>query len=123
MKYLKLFENKDYFKLEDDPLDLTHYSFNDNEIKKILDILTSIGINVKKSYYLKNKDTTINKDYIAFRNKRINTPFLNTQIQKLSDDYYHVLLLNFDDKDAPFNFKCDQLLGLKKCLIYLKDIY
>ena len=114
MKYLKLFES-DYKEIlfeESDNIRKGKIKIREKEITLILDL-----INPKK-YGLVNNDYTLFIEKLKFE----------LFFSKLEDDYYNISIF-LGEKNTPkllYNwryYKCDQLNGLKKCILMLKKEY
>ena len=123
MKYLKLIENE--YEIASISYD-SYINFNKKELLLIVNILYSnsiindevynkikISIEEEKNYYVMYPytiDLEKNNVKIFSRGKYI------IDINKLKDDYFEIAC-EYDDN--VIYYKCDQLSGLKKCLIYL----
>lgn len=101
MNYIKLYENIDFESIvyEDPFIDL---EFSKEEISKIRSIIKSLN----GKFFSFEKRIGFE---IFFKKKPYYIRFL---IIKVPDDYYHLCV------DYLFKYKCDQIGGLKKCIIH-----
>lgn len=106
MKYLKLYE----------------YT---NSYEEILideyDSYSRIPFLEKQSFYIRDFIKNLNKGYIVdwnyYQILKFSRTYKTLYIYKLEDDYYLLCVKNFYKKVTFNYFKCDQLSGLKKCLL------
>ena len=109
MKYIKLYENKEY---ESIPYDTIHIDslFSENEINKIIFFISNIT-NIMDYSIIDNRIRF--EIYIDNINTRLvtNLNIIVFLIIKIPDDYYLLCV------DYNFKYKCDQINGLKNCII------
>ena len=112
MKYLKLFENKEYYKIE--RIDMTNgIEFSKYEIDKIYPILKEYDFSLN---YLSSDNI------IVFNHDDLSKIII--RIKKSDDDFYYIKIwIDKRNKSSKPNryqiitfYKCDQFYGLKKCL-------
>ena len=111
MKYLKLFEGYEEIKNDIRNCDIENFQ-KDQKIKILNYLLKKELFNVED--YLKIMDHIVFANYstqIFTISKYSIIKRKNFSIYKLKDDYY--MLTIYKSK----NYKCDQLEGLKKCLL------
>jgi len=107
MKYLKLFEDKEYEEIKSDDYynNYTKLTLDKDVINKISSILTKYELSKNSSKNILNYDSKKGGSYISI--------FL------IEDDYY---FLHFLVGKSHYYYKCDQLNGLKRILNKIKNL-
>ena len=124
MKYIKLYEdtNKNYEEINPEYYSSRDNIFGKNELPKINNIIISmfeIPIYSINNYFKLNTEDNFCISFEApqegmFFGRKMKLKF-KIDISKDSDDYYLVHINN------TCKFKCDQLYGLKSCLLDFKN--
>jgi hypothetical protein len=115
MKYLKLFENNEFYTEIDmdnfyDKLLIPCEKFTTNEIFKIEQLLDIIG---SFNTHIKNNNVLL---FCGYNNRNRNR--INLNVAKCEDEWFLVCCHTDDNRknDNYFYYKCDQWDGLMKCL-------
>ena len=117
MKYLKLFESKNYKSIDDDEYE-KFIAVDMTDHQKIINMLFNYKFINEDEY----NNCRMNKNYnteLDYKNITISEITICTSIisiMKGEDDYYYISIINEVMDDY---YKCDQLSGLNQCLNYI----
>lgn len=117
MRYLKLYESLNYEEITD------FFQKRQNKSTRISDELAIDIINLFKNnkYFSYRKTMDIHKTLIDIKVYEKHKKVWRTSIEIFidNDDYFFLKITNTKLNLAK-TFKCDQLIGLKKCLLKMK---